>query len=313
MYQTEDIISKFISTEDEEKNFRIRYFRDESVGIITTETDKSYFLLDSADYWYDLIQENYPPIMKCSCKNDRFNLIFDYTPRAGTDDFREINITCQCTVCGKAKRLPTVEIDSPSSHLLENPITFCKQPKIKYKTYSIKGFWSKEELLGLTRFFLQKNLYIYCLYWDVRRKRCVKELSEKELHDCLADNEDLHHCLKNAENFASYLKEYEEKFLLGNAKEPGIIAIYFSAESLDDFFMQAPSDEKGIVIRQDLWRKKCIFLLNGPSPIVFHGLHYEMKFCSEYPNKDGTIVPKSPSFRTLVQEFREYSINLLEK
>ena len=165
MYQNEAIISKLIVTQDGEKDFQIRFIRDENVGIICTPTDKSYFLLDSADYWYDLIQEKYPPIMKCSCKNDRFNLTFEYTPREGTEDFQEINITCSCTVCQKVKRLPTIEIDySPSSQLLDHPITFCKQPKIKYKTYSLMGYWSDDELLDIASYFLNKNLFVYCWY-----------------------------------------------------------------------------------------------------------------------------------------------------
>ena len=158
MYQNEEVISKVIETPDGEKDFQVRLIRDENVGIICTPTDKSYFLLDSADYWYDLIQEKYPPIMKCSCKNDRFNLTFEYTPREGTEDFREINIICSCTICQKDKRLPTIEIDySPSSQLFDHPITFCKQPKIKYKTYSLMGYWSDDELLGIANYFFKQE------------------------------------------------------------------------------------------------------------------------------------------------------------
>ena len=156
MYQNEEIISKVIETSDGEKDFQVRYFQDEGVGIICTPTDKSYFLLDSADYWYDLIQEKYPPVMKCSCKNDRFNLVFDYIPREGTEDFREINITCSCTACQKIKRFPTIEINySPSIQLFEHPITFCKQPKIKYKTYSLMGYWSDDELVVMAEYLLE--------------------------------------------------------------------------------------------------------------------------------------------------------------
>ena len=183
MYQNEDLISKAIITPDGEKEFQVRYIRDENVGIICTPTDKSYFLLDSADYWYDLIQEKYPPIMKCACKNDRFNLIFDYTPRVGTEDFREISIDCSCTACQKSKRFPAIKIDySPSSQLFDQPITFCKQPKIKYKTYSLAGYWSNDELLGMAEYLLNKNLFVYCWYWDAQNtERHFKELSETEL------------------------------------------------------------------------------------------------------------------------------------
>ena len=40
MYQNEDIISKLIVTQDGEKDFQIRFIRDENVGIICTPTDK---------------------------------------------------------------------------------------------------------------------------------------------------------------------------------------------------------------------------------------------------------------------------------
>ena len=60
MYQNEEIISKSIVTPDGENEFQVRYMRNEEVGILCTPTGKSYFLLDSKDYWYDLIQESYP-------------------------------------------------------------------------------------------------------------------------------------------------------------------------------------------------------------------------------------------------------------
>lgn len=285
MYQNEDVISKIIVTPDGEEDFQVRYIRDESVGIICTPTDKSFFLLDSADYWYDLIQEKYPPIMKCSCKNDRFNLTFDYTPRVDTDGFREININCLCTVCQKSKRLPPIEIDySPSFQLFDHPITFCKQPKIKFKTYSLTGYWSDDELVGMAEYLLKKNLFVYCWYWDSQNvKRCFKELSEAELHS----------------------------FLTGDAEQ--YLAIYFSEETLVDITMQATFDEKGILIQQDIWRKKRIFLLHGPFMVVSHGKFYQMEFCSEYLDKDGNIMPKSASFCALTQDFQKYSKKLLKK
>ena len=283
MYQNEEVISKVIETPDGEKDFQVRYIQDENVGIICTPTDKSYFLLDSADYWYDLIQEKYPAVMKCSCKNDRFNLTFDYTPREDTDDFREIGINCTCTVCQKIKRLPPIEIDySPSVQLFEHPITFCKQPKIKYKTYSLAGYWSENELVGMAEYLLEKGLFVYCWYWDSQNdKRCFKELSETELRS----------------------------FLTGNGER--YLAIYFSTEIFDNIPTQIASDEKGIVIRQDIWRKNSILMLHGPFMVVSRGMFYQMEFCSEYLDKEGNIVPKSASFCALIKDFKKFSKKLL--
>lgn len=285
MYQNEEIISKSIVTTDGENEFQVRYMRNESVGILCTPTGKSYFLLDSKDYWYDLIQENYPPVMKCSCKNDRFNLTFIYTPRVGTDDFREVSIDCSCTVCKKTKRLPAIKIDySPSARLLEQPITFCKQPKIKYKTYSLKGYWSAEELTGLVQYLLEKNLSVYCWCWDSKDgKRCVKELSETELYALLTGN-----------------------------GEP-YVAVYFSEEPLEHIPDAIYSNEKGVFVRQDIWRKYCVIELHAPFMVMTYGKFYQMEFCSEYLDKEGEIVPKPASFCTLVQEFQKYSKKLLKK
>jgi hypothetical protein len=302
MYKNEDVISKVIATPDGEKNFQVRYIRDENVGIICTPTDKSYFLLDSADYWYDLIQEKYPPIMKCSCKNDRFNLTLDYTPMVDTEDFREISINCFCTVCQKSKRLPPIKIDySPSSQLFDHPITFCKKPKIKYKTYSLAGYWSDDELVGMAEYLLGKGLFVYCWYWDSQNaKRHFKELSATELYAFLTGNEQGSLSITELHTFLSRNKTR-------------YLAIYFSEEPLDNIPMRITSDGRGIYIQDDIWRKNRIIMLHRPFWVMSRGMFYRMDFCSEYLDKDGNIVPKSASFCALVKDFQKFSKKLLKK
>ena len=68
------------------------------------------------------------------------------------------------------------------NQLFEHPITFCKQPKIKFKTYSLTGYWSEDELIGMAEYLLEKGLFVYCWYLESQNaKRCFKELSETEL------------------------------------------------------------------------------------------------------------------------------------
>ena len=301
MYQNEEVISKGIVTSDGETDFQVRYIRDESVGIISTPSNKTYFLLDSADYWYELIQEKYPPIMKCSCKNDHFNLTFDYTPREGTEDFREIGITCACTVCKKIKRLPPIKIDySPSARLFDHPITFCKQPNIKYKTYSLSGYWSNDELVGMAEYLLGKGLFVYCWYWDSQNaKRHFKELSAAELYDFLTRTEQGSLSITELDTFLS-------------RNQTRYLAIYFSEESLGDIPMQITPDGKGIYIQDDIWRKNHIIMLHGPHMVISRGMFYRMEFCSEYLDKDGNIVPKSSSFCALTKDFQKFSKKLLK-
>lgn len=284
MYRTEEAIMKAISAPDGSDEFRMRYIRNESVGVITTRAENTYFLLDSKEYWYDLIQEKYPPVMKCACKNDFFRLTFRYIPRAGTEDFRGVEITCRCTACQKEKKLPPVEIDySPSAHLLEQPIAPCKVPNLKYKTHLLQGYWSKEELLGLSLYLREKTAFVYCWYWDSDRKRKVKTLADEELQ--------------------TFLSGFGGRY----------IDIYFSMEPLEEDVEENTFDNKGARIPCGIWRKKQVFLLHGPITVIGRGQFYHMEFCGEYLDSEGNIVEKPEPFRKLVEDFRKYSKGLLKK
>ena len=165
MFETEELISKEIITQDCEDEFQIRYIRSEDVGVVTTRSGKSYFILDSIRFWYDLIQEKYPAKQKCRCKNDYFKLHFNYIPRIGTEDYRAVELMSCCTECGKQRKFAELSIDySPTAELFEQPITYCKQPKIRYKLQSISGFWGEEAFHDIISFLLQKQLLIYCFY-----------------------------------------------------------------------------------------------------------------------------------------------------
>ncbi len=286
MFDTEEKIRKKIITSCGEEEFQIRFIRDESVGILTSRSDKNYFILDSVDYWYDLIQEKYPAKQKCSCKNDLFEIYFDYMPRKGTDDYRAVELISQCAECGKQKKFAQVDIDySPSSQLFEQPISFCKQPKIKYKTYSVSGYWKEEDLSGLLEFLSKKQLLIYCWFWDViNKKRYVKRFTFEELK--------------------SYI--FVEK--------PRYLAIYFSAEPLEDVFCNALSDDSGIYIDRNLWRKREIIKIDAPIMVVAEGAGnlYYMEFCSEYIDAEGKIISKSEHFCHLTKELLSYSKDRLK-
>ena len=172
MFDSEEKLTKEIISPNREDKFQIRYFPDENAGILTSRAEKSYFILDSQEYWYDLIQEQYPSKQKCTCKNDFFKVVFAYTPRKGTDDFQTIELISQCTECKKVKTFGQIDINySPSQQLFEQPITFCEQPKLKYKTYSISGYWAKEALLELTEFLAANQPFYLSLVLESNRPK----------------------------------------------------------------------------------------------------------------------------------------------
>ena len=281
MFNSEEKLIKEIISPSRENEFQIRYLRDENIGIITSRTGKSYFVLDSQEYWYDLIQEQYPNKQKCTCKNDFFKVAFDYVPRKGTDDFRAVELVSQCTECKKVKVFGKIDIDySPSQQLFEQPITFCEQPKLKYKTYSIGGYWTKEALLELTKFIAANQPFIYLWYWDkTNERRSFSQVSIAEL--------------------ASFL----------SAEEAHYLAIFFSTEPLEAIANHFARDDKGDYIDRNIWRKKEIILINAPIKIGFpdsRNLYY-MEFCSEFLASNGEVNTKSEPFCQFTKKLLKYS------
>lgn len=175
MFDSEDYLHQEAVTPDGQREFQLRWMADEGVGVLTDRAERHWFLLDSGESWYDLIQDRYPPKQKCRCKNDWFTLTLDYLPRPGTEDFREIIPRLSCTACGREKRLTPVELDyGPTIQLFEQPISPCPAPRIKYKTYNRAGFWSEEQLKAIGDFFASRGLSPY--YWHLNRETMVPSI-----------------------------------------------------------------------------------------------------------------------------------------
>lgn len=282
MFQTEDLITKEIVAPNGENEFQIRYIQDDDVGVVTTRSGMSYLILDSIDYWYDLIQDRYPQKRRCHCKNDYFKLRFNYIPRIGTDDYREVTLTAICTECGKEKEIAEIDIDySPTAQLFESPITYCEQPKIKYKLQSISGYWGTETFRDLISFLSKRQLLVYCCYWTQENKWGLKQLDTEELNRFL------------------FIDELRYSH------------IYFSMESLDELFTNPFSWDS---IR-NIWRKREIIQFDSPLKVCLPGGlkdFYSIKCCSEYINA-GKVKRKRREFCELIQEFLLFYKERLEK
>ena len=279
MFQSQETIRKDIVAPDGDTEFQIRFVRSEQVGILTGRSRKSWFILDSRDFWYDLIQREYPTKKRCSCKNDFFRLSFAYTPRLHTEDYREVALTAYCAACGKKRSLGAVEIDySPSSHLFAQPLVFCPEPRLKCNTYTLQCYWTEQNLKDITDFLLGRNLHLYCNAFDPTDKTLrLKEITVDELH----------HYLFDGGRFASIL---------------------FSREPLD-----MPQASGNIYTSDTFWRKKEVFRLNCPIRVWGYGDLYSIDYCSEYVDSDCKIQPKSKPFSSLVQDFQSYSRQILRK
>ncbi len=279
MFQTEDLISKEIVTQDYEDEFQIRYIRYENVGLITTRSGKSYLILDSIDYWYDLIQDKYPAKQKCRCKNDYFKLCFNYIPRIGTDDYKAVELVSCCTECRRQRKFGEINIDySPTVQLFNYPITYCKQPKVKYKLQSINGYWKEDAFYDLIS-FLSQRLLIYSQYKTPEKKWAMKRFDAEELKQLM---------MADGFNHMSYLR------------------IYFSMKPLEELFDETLS-AKGL---KDLWRKAEVIQVNHPLIVAGCGdtyrYFYSIDCCSEYIDA-WQVKKKGEAFCGLIKEFLQYS------
>lgn len=154
----------------------------ESIGLLACEKcGKNYFLLDSGDYWYDSIQEKYPPKIKCSkCKNELFQVTLTYEFRQDSNDVRYIKIVGNCAKCNAPKQLGTWEIKyGGTDSLIKYPIVVCKNPKIKYDLLTKTCYWTLEDMRKFIEFLYELKLSIYCEYFE-NKKVLTKKISKEE-------------------------------------------------------------------------------------------------------------------------------------
>ena len=86
------------------------------------------------------------------------------------------------------------------------------------------------------------------------------------------------------------------------------LAIYFSAEPLDDLWDSSAFDDKGIYVDRDIWRKRDLIKINSPFHILGEngGDLYYMEFCSEYVDSDGKVQSKNEPFCRLTKDVLQY-------
>ncbi len=113
--------------------FQLRVLRDEAVAAVhCAGCSSDYLLLDSKDYWFDVIQKGYPQLVRCSCKSELFRLAIDYQIR-DDGDVDHIEVQSICAACTKVRSRLEFEVDyAGTGQLLRRPLVPCKNPKVLY-------------------------------------------------------------------------------------------------------------------------------------------------------------------------------------
>lgn len=137
--------------------FELRLLKDEGVGAATCNAcGRSYLLLDSADYWFDVIQQGYPRPARCSCKGKLFALRFDYEYRSD-GDVREATVLTTCASCGQTRRAMHIEVDyTDTDRLIERPLIYCRDPKILYDLQDLSLYVTKADIARIVQYLADR-------------------------------------------------------------------------------------------------------------------------------------------------------------
>lgn len=118
--------------------FELRMLKDEGVAAVRCVACQRHFLLlDSADYWFDVIQKGYPRLTRCTCKGEAFRLSIAFEFRDG-GDVRHVWVISTCAACGRVQQRMSIDIDySPTKRLVTKPLTPCKNPELLYDLHEL--------------------------------------------------------------------------------------------------------------------------------------------------------------------------------
>ena len=123
------------------QQFRVRLEADEQVGLLTCSVGHHSLLLDSRDYWTDVLQEDRPKEISCRGGGKLFGveLVYDFRE---SGDVRSVDVLPKCSNCGRAHRGTSFEIDySPTAELLSKPLDPIEQSWLKAKQRRITAYW----------------------------------------------------------------------------------------------------------------------------------------------------------------------------
>jgi len=261
---------KLLVTDQGESIFTLRLNKEESIGLAVTTTDKSYFILDSGEYWYDAIQSKYPSNLRCRCKCNTFTAKCIYYQRIDSTDYRQVDLVTLCTSCKTEKTQLVFSIDySPTEQLNEKPLIFCPKPNIKYKVSEITSLWTRNDATDFIRFMDSMDVKMTIWYF-LGQKRVLSEVGlEEALH--IVDKE-------------KYLK------------------IFFSEKSLH---LNCFENETGVYVENDAWRRKELIQLGSPYNMQYSrdriGFLYYVKFCNEFID-DYQVKSKSHNFEEITDK-----------
>jgi len=123
------------------EEFQVRLKRDEQVGLLTCAAGHHSLLLDSREYWADVLQDGRPKLSRCRCGGTLFRVNLEYEFRQG-GDVRCIQVRSVCTACSRGQSPTDIDIKySPTDQLVIRPLDPIEEPWRQPKRHQMTAFW----------------------------------------------------------------------------------------------------------------------------------------------------------------------------
>jgi hypothetical protein len=117
----------------------------EQVGLLTCSAGHHSLLLDSRDYWADILQGGRPRQIKCKCGGKLFAIMLFYEFR-DTGDVRSVEVFSACHACAQSHSRALFEIKySPTEELVSHPLDPIEQPWLQPKRREITAYWKPND------------------------------------------------------------------------------------------------------------------------------------------------------------------------
>jgi hypothetical protein len=138
------------------RDFGVRLDRDEQVGLLTCSADHHSLLLDSRDYWADVLQAGRPKQTRCPCGAALFRVGLIYDLRED-GDVRSVDVLLTCCECGRSQVEASFEIDyNPTGELISKPLDPIEQPWLKVKQRQITAYWQPADAQRFASYLVER-------------------------------------------------------------------------------------------------------------------------------------------------------------
>lgn len=145
--------------------------------MVTCSAGHNSLLLDSRDYWADLLQFGRPKKVRCKCGGMLFGINLSYEFREA-GDVRSVEIVTTCFACGQCRSRAVFEIKyGPTDQLVSRPLDPIDHPWLQPKRHEITAYWKPTDAERFARYLVSE------LGGRVFQRLPMSDISPCTIHD----------------------------------------------------------------------------------------------------------------------------------